>query len=50
MYSEFSLVYIYISKEFYFSMLTHYAFDASPQSTGQMTACLEMTVLQRFLD
>lgn len=50
--SKFRLVYIYLSlsEVFYFSMLTHYTFDASRQSTGQMTACLEVTVRHRFLD
>lgn len=43
-------LYLYISEEFQFHMLTHYSFNASSQSTGHMTVCLEMTVQHRFLD
>lgn len=43
------LVYPLLSKEFYFGLLTHYTFDVSFQSTGLVTACLEVTVLHRLL-
>lgn len=31
-------------------MLSYCTFHVSPQSTGQLTACLEMTVQHRFLE
>lgn len=48
--SMYLCLYLYISEEFQFSMLTHCSFNASSQSTGHMTVCLEMTVQHRFLD
>lgn len=47
--SKLCLVYLLLSKESYFGMFTRYTFDVSFQSTGQMIACLEVTVLHRPL-